>query len=92
MNTTTLERTESAPRLQAFEQVDKANEDALWERREAYTWQLNKGCDGIRGMAADMLDLNDVSTILSVLAAKLYEAGFNEVADEIDVIAAEVEP
>lgn len=92
MNTTTLERTESAPRLQAFEQVDKANEDALWERRESYRLHVDMACESIRAIPNDMLDLNDVSTILSVLAAKLYEAGFNEVADEIDVIAAEVEP
>lgn len=92
MNTETVERQESAPRLQAFERVDMANADAAWEAHDAHASRLNKACSGIREMDRGMFSLDDASTILSALSSKLYEAGFNEVADEIDVIAAEVQP
>lgn len=92
MNTGIVERTESAPRLQAFEAVDKENADALWEAHEAYQAGVLKAGQSIRELNKHMVSLNDVSTILSCLSAKLYEAGYNEWADEIDVIAAEIEP
>ena len=79
-------------RLQPFEVVDKSNADALWEQHDSHTSRINKACSGIREMDKGMFSLNDASTILSTLSAKLYEAGFNEVADEIDVIAGEIEP
>ncbi|MGL5117568.1 MAG: hypothetical protein ACRC7C_19825 [Beijerinckiaceae bacterium] len=92
MNTTTLERTESAPRLQAFEQVDKANEDALWERREAYTAHRNKVCAAIQAMPRDMVDADYIGQVLSTLSCKAAEALLNEIADELCVIACEVTP
>lgn len=91
MNTDTVERQYTEPRLQAFERDDKANADALWQAHDVYTANLNKACAGIRGLDKGMVSLNDASTILSALSAKLYEAGLNEWADEIDVIAAEVQ-
>lgn len=91
MNTDTVERQETAPRLQAFEVVDKANADAQWEQHEAYESRILKACQSIRELDRHMVNLNDVSTILSCLSAKLYEAGLNEWADEIDVLASEIE-
>ena len=84
--------TGTGQRLQAFEVVDRANEESIWKQREAYTSCLNRACAGIRDMDRGMFNLDDASTILSALSAKLYEAGLNEVADEIDVIAGEIQP
>lgn len=90
MNTTTLERTESAPRLQAFEQVDKANEDALWEQQEWKAGCINRMCAEIRKLGAQF-GRDELFQALSTAEATLYEHGQPELASQVGDFACEVQ-
>lgn len=92
MNTDTVERQYTEPRLQAFEQVDKANADALWQAHDVYTAHTNRVCAAIQAMPREMVDRAYIGQVLDVLSCKAAEGLLNEIADELAVIACEVTP
>ena len=87
-----IERRDSAPRLQAFEQVDQANADAAWEQHEAYQRHVNAACAAIRAMPFAMVDAAYIGQVLDTLSCKAAEGGLVDVAEEIAVLATGVTP
>lgn len=87
-----LEQIEHPPRLQAFERVDMANADALWEQHDAYQRHVNAACAAIRAIPFQMVDAAYIGQVLDTLSCKAAEALLNEIADELSVMACEVTP
>jgi hypothetical protein len=82
--------TGTGQRMQAFEVVDKANEDALWEHNEWRNGCVNKACEAIRALGKDFTR-DQLFTILCTAETTLYEHGEPELADQVGSFACEVQ-
>ena len=90
MNTDTVERIDSAPRLQAFEIVDRENADAAWEHHEWREGCLRLACQSIRALGV-YFTAADLFQILSTAESTLYVANQPELAEQVGSFACEVE-
>lgn len=59
--------------------------------RENYERLLGEAGAAIRAIPFDLVDGNTISTLLSVIAAKAYQAQLPEIAESLEVLACEVE-
>lgn len=90
MNTDTVERQETAPRLQAFEVVDKANADALWDHEEWKAGCVNRMCAEIRKLGKHFTR-EELFQLLCTAETTLYENGQPELASQVGDFACEVQ-